>query len=227
MILYFELPDTGLTPVADLYEHPDTSIDTDYTVTEVSPHLYAIDVGTDLDDYIGTLVRVVLRSPAGVGHIIPSNSGTQWVTNTFSTTDVNVVSINGNPVVDGIIRFNIIDSSYLRKGVLILTEEDTYSLANGNPVVFESDLFPDLTIVDEARLAIYDPKTDATLVSVFTTLLDNDDKTIKFQITQEEMSVPPGDAYMYDVELHYTIGHRTIIRNQAVINSKLGEHFGS
>lgn len=70
MILYFYLPLTGEMPTAKFYEGDIQRGEVaGYEVTETSPHRYAIDIGTDLEDYEGSVLRVVIENPSTVGWV--------------------------------------------------------------------------------------------------------------------------------------------------------------
>jgi hypothetical protein len=136
--------------------------------------------------------------------------------------EVNVVEVNGKDAASGIVRINIIDASYVRKGVLTLTRGDTYSIANGNPIEFISTEFPDLTVPTGATLKLFNKTTRTTLLTKTTTLLDDVEKSIKFEATAADMNIAINDKdYVYSVELTCAIGKRTVISDKLIINDDL------
>lgn len=71
MIFQFLVPSIGETPNVKFYDDiTQVGNVAGYTATEVSPMLYEVDMGTDLDALDGELVRVVITAPASTGYIL-------------------------------------------------------------------------------------------------------------------------------------------------------------
>lgn len=176
---------------------------TDQSPTEAQDGYYLFDLTADETnaDYVATY-------PAYPDHVC-------IVDGPMSTIN-NVTHINDQQITSGLVRINIIDNSYLRKGVLYLVEGDTYSEAAGTEIAFESPLFPNLfdSGIEKITLSIWDTSNDVLALGPIEGSVTEIDRVF---FEYDDLPVDPTSEtqeYEYDLKIHYTgNGHITKFRD--------------
>lgn len=202
MIIEFTSPYRGIDTVAKFYDEDTLVGDSDgYAVTEVSPCLYQIDVGTDLDTELYATLRVVLTTPSSVGYITVTTTPILRVRDNYDDYARLAYDLitDRNPL-------TLVERDLKVTGPLTLVQGDVFAVGSGL-LVFEG-----YEGIASASFRIFDTENDQTIIDVDAV----EDASFAF-----EVNLRPGTDYEYSLIITYVDGQKTVARNTITV---LQEH---
>lgn len=141
---------------------------------------------------------------------------------TGGVTDANIIEVNGNPVALEDLEFYISSFSPVKDKVLEIVRGNAYKVSIGNSVSFTDTGLMDLSSLGatDCKLTIKNRTTGTLAVDHQDSVsVDDESKTIKFELTTAQTTLDSGDKYQYDVEAHFGSDVVTLFRGICDITS--------
>lgn len=130
---------------------------------------------------------------------------------------VDLVEINGEDIEAGVIRISVIDTGFLRNGLLTIVQGDDYNTALGNRLKFE-DTTIDWSEIDSGILAIdeIEDVVDSGMI-VESSDIDSVNNCIWFTVTSTESNIQARDDGYYQVKLKKGSTCKTVYDGPAIV----------